>query len=607
MSILPEFNARTAPPSDVAKSFIPPEAHFASLLSGNHTLLLGPRGSGKTTLFKMLTVRALRVWNHPEAANYSKRLSFNAVFVPADTAWGKQIEAFDTVPGKSGGKEAAFILHTLRALVRAMREAVELGRSNPPAHLAHLAAELTAQQEERLVQLLREALRITPAISSLLGVELAFESLLDAMNSGVSTTEFNVDSMPSKISTIVAAFNGVTGDNDRRWALLFDEVEIAPPRIKAFLLGAMRSSDDRVIIKLALAPYMDDAGFERTAMSPQPLHDFQTIKLTYPNKSDAKRFSEELFRSTFSRLGFEIGDLSAIFSQPPEGIGFVARSTRHPGRKALPPAFISLAHKDVSFRNYMVERGLTSPGYVFNEPNVAQDIRKVLPIVVARDYYIRQFAGSQAVFHRSRKSKPLYAGFPSIIEVTEGNPRAILTLVTHLVQSLSSSLRSGIHPQKISTSLQSQAIARIELLLTSLLQVIPLDFQGIEAHKGLLGFVDQIGRAFENLLLRKPFRTDYVGAFMLNERVDPTIVSAVGKAVNAGALIHVPSEDSGPDILLRGLVGQRFRISYSLAPRYRLLLTLGDTTVLSKLLFEARGVDVRESQPSLLDDLEEDN
>jgi hypothetical protein len=607
MTVLPEFNARTAPSSDVAKSFIPPEDHFASLLSGNHTLLLGPRGSGKTTLFKMLTVRALRNWNHVEAPNYSRQLKFNAVFIPADTAWGKQIETFDEAPRRPGGKEAAFILHTLRALIRAMREAVDLGRSSPPAHLAHLAVELTTQQEEQLVRLLVDALRIAPVVSSLLGVELAFESLLDAMNSGVSTAEFNVDAMPSKISTIVAAFNGVTGDADRRWALLFDEVEIAPPRIKSFLLAGMRSSDDRIIVKLALAPYMDDAGFERTAISPQPLHDFQTIKLTYPNKHDAARFSEDLFRSTFARFGFEIDSLSAIFSHPPEGMGFVARSTRHAGRKSLPPAFASLALKDASFKRYIAARGLTSPTYIFNEANVAQDIRKVLPIVVARDYYIRQFTGSHVAFHRSRKSKPLYAGFPSIIEVTEGNPRAILTLVTHLVQGLSINLREDSHLQKIGTALQSQAIARIELLLTSLLQVVPLDFQGIEARKGLLGFVDEIGRAFETLLLRRPFRTDYVGAFTLNEQVDPAIVSAVGKALNAGALIHIPYEDSGPDILMRGLVGQRFRLSYSLAPRYRLLLTLGDTTSLSKLLHEARGVDVQEIQPSLLADLERDS
>lgn len=73
------------------------------------------------------------------------------------------------------------------------------------------------------------------------------------------------------------------------------------------------------------------------------------------------------------------------------------------------------------------------------------------------------------------------------------------------------------------------------------------------------------------------------------------------KALNAGAIIHVPHPESGPDTLLRGLRGQRFRLSYALASRYRLLLTLGDRVSLSKLLLEMRGVDIRNAQQTLFD------
>jgi hypothetical protein len=602
MTVLLEFNARPVPPSEVARSFIPPERHFAALLTRNHTLILGPRGSGKTTLLKMLTVRALRNWAHAKAEGYARQIGFNAVFIPADVAWGKQIEALEQGSENANRKEAAFVLHTLRALIHAMREAVDLARAGAPPHLQHLAVSLSASQEEGVVRLITGRLKIRPVINSLLGVENALESLLDEINSGESDQAFTVETLPSKVSIIVSAFNGTAGDDDRRWALLFDEMEIAPTRIKSFLLSSIRSFDERIIIKLALAPFMEDAGFERTPTSPQPLHDYQTIQLTYPNKEDAHQFSNELFLSTFLRLGYEVSSLSSVFALPPGGTGFGRRGTTK--RRDLPPEFLSLAQKDESFRSYMNERGLTSQKYKFVEANVAQDIRKVLPIVIARDYYIRRYERNHASFHRSRKSHVLYAGYPSIVDVTEGNPRAILTLVTPLVQDLNRSLKGGV-PRKISSALQSQAISRIELLLTSLLQVIPLDFGGFEPGKGLLDFVDQIGRAFENRLIRQPFRTDYVGTFVLDENVNRTIVSAVGKALNAGAIIHVPYPESGPDILLRGLIGQRFRLSYSLAPRYRLLLTLGDRLSLSKLLFEERGVSVKDDQTSLFEDIEE--
>ena len=241
----------------------------------------------------------------------------------------------------------------------------------------------------------------------------------------------------------------------------------------------------------------------------------------------------------------------------------------------------------------MTERNLFSPDYDFNEQNIAQDIRKVLPIVIARNFYIRRFEGGQVVANRSRKSHSLYMGYPSIIEITEGNPRAILTCVAPLARAIGQLGSSNDQPFSISVALQSQAIRRVELLLTSLLQVIPLDLGGFEPGKGLLDFVDQIGRAFEDRLLKGPFLTDYVGTFLLDTNVTPAVVSAVGKALYAGAIVHVPHSESGSDILLRGLRTQRFRLSYALASRYRLLLTLGDRISLSTLLLEMRDINIQ--------------
>jgi hypothetical protein len=120
--------------------------------------------------------------------------------------------------------------------------------------------------------------------------------------------------------------------------------------------------------------------------------------------------------------------------------------------------------------------------------------------------------------------------------------------------------------------------------------------------KGLLDFVDQIGRAFEDRLIKGPFVTDYVGTFVLDANVTEPVEAAVGKALNAGAIVHVPHPGSGPDAVLRGLRGQRFRLSYALAARYRLLLTLGDRVNLSKLLLEMRGVHLDNTQKMLFED-----
>ena len=143
MRIELEYNARSIPPADVARSFIPPSPHFGRLLARNHTLLLGPRGSGKTTLLKMLTARALNSWTHPDARTLAPQVTFNAAFVPADIAWGGQIDALGSLDFNSSRKDAAFVLHTLRAIIHAMREATELSRDGKiKPHAGHLAINL---------------------------------------------------------------------------------------------------------------------------------------------------------------------------------------------------------------------------------------------------------------------------------------------------------------------------------------------------------------------------------------------------------------------------------------------------------------------------------
>ena len=74
-SIFGAFNARWLTPEDVARSFVP-TTHFKALAKFQHSLLMGPRGCGKTTLLKMLTRPAQtvsareRVAVVPELAEY---------------------------------------------------------------------------------------------------------------------------------------------------------------------------------------------------------------------------------------------------------------------------------------------------------------------------------------------------------------------------------------------------------------------------------------------------------------------------------------------------------------------------------------------------------
>src|SRR5659263_62330 len=92
-NIFETYNARYLSIEEVAKSFIS-NRDFERLYQSSHSILMGPRGCGKTTLFKMLTPKALSVWNSDNAELHKSKINFWGIYIPADKQWDRQLKNF---------------------------------------------------------------------------------------------------------------------------------------------------------------------------------------------------------------------------------------------------------------------------------------------------------------------------------------------------------------------------------------------------------------------------------------------------------------------------------------------------------------------------------
>ncbi len=72
------FNAKAMPFAEIARTFVPPRK-FAELAGHWNAVLVGPRGSGKTTLFKMLSVQGLSAWTGDEAVSYRAGIDYSGI------------------------------------------------------------------------------------------------------------------------------------------------------------------------------------------------------------------------------------------------------------------------------------------------------------------------------------------------------------------------------------------------------------------------------------------------------------------------------------------------------------------------------------------------
>lgn len=585
-----EFNAKSLTPQEVARTFVPPSDVFERIVNKNNCILIGPRGSGKTTLFKMLTREALATWSSGVLENFSKGINFHSVFVPADRAWGAQLAAADagatSSPSGSRG-EAAFVIHTVIALVSSMREMRD--RQSLPEPLSALDVHIPLSLESDLASILSSTLGISAPVASLLGVELGLRSVLMRLDPRTGDESWpqwaEMSKLGHTISALITAFEGTVNPETRSWVFLFDELEIAPHSIKKMLITSLRGFDHRVSLKLALVPFMNDIRNFGDFKSPQPGNDFEMIPLTYPHKQDAANFSTDFALSLLSSAGIDRASIPALFGPSVFQVGRARMSAyvRSNSNDPVNKLFKDLAAKDDSFKAYLERRGLLGKSASMSEDERAATVRKVLPSVVSRDYFLREYRlkNDRPASFRPRKTPALYTGFPSILELAEGNPRLLLSLLLPMIREFNV-LREHNANARIPVEIQNSAIVRAQQTFIALIKTLPPSWPLGDTPRGLLPFIDQIGNGFEHRLYRQPFEADYIGSFSLPSHASDSLETAVGDALNAGALISLSETPS--DSTLTSLRGRVFRLSYMLAPRYRLPLTAGQSISLASLL-----------------------
>ena len=594
-SAFESFNARALAPEQVAQTFVPPAGQFKRLIRRAHTLVVGPRGSGKTTLLKMLQRPALAAWQHESAAEYRNRIDFAGVFVPTDISWSGQLTSLG---GRGTPADlsslfgiSAFSTHVLRALTTAMGNELQLG------HWVPVDERQPRLIEADLASAIADAWELSLPIASIRGLRAALTARLTELWSLASQENLrgeagrgerlasqrflHLDFLAASAEAIDIG-EAVVGPYSGRWALLFDELELAPTGIRDVLVGALRSTDDRFLFKLALSPYSDDLSFVASAERALEGHDYDIISLTYGHKKDALPFCSELFESLLRQRGLDgLSSAQVLGDSEFESLLENRRSNSTAYRPGSPQfrRLERLASSDASFRRYLRNKSIRLDRLedVAGDRRAAE-LRKVIGLAIVRDEFRvpddKAAAGLRRV--RTRKSRALYAGVPSLFEVTEGNPRVLIGLFTALLDQA--------HGGRVSAQLQARELDRTVSRYRALLRTIPLSAASPTLPRGVLGLLDDIGSALFQKIVLDEFTPDPIGSFIVDSHLDEARMEALGKALNAGAIIYVPDEQSQSEAVMGSLRGRRFRLSYLLAPYYRLPLRLDRELSLTQLL-----------------------
>ena len=606
-SIFESFNARALNPEQVARTFVP-SRQFEQLCKRCHTIVVGPRGSGKTTLLKMLQQPAIENWKHADADRIAGSIEFTGIFIGTDISWGQQLESLgygvldqDTHRRLS---IASFTTHVLRALILGIQNRVTLSTAQSARSFRRVS--LSENTEIEVVKSICSAWDITDTIPSLLALRQALtRRLLQIRTIANQEATLGEDGRPERIGGItflhlhflqaagyaIEIFDDAVDGKGSKWALLFDELELAPNWVQDELLRSLRSTDDRFLFKLALNPFTSNTYLLRTPTSPAPGQDFDQIPLWYAEKRDSYAFCNSLWHEMLSQ--HELPSVPAKkmlgasnFDTPYEEWRAFGTAYRPGSRWSR--RFASLAAKDKSFRIYLDSHNIDlNELHNLSESERAADVRKIAPVVAVRDFYRASDAAEKAVGRsRSRKSAILYSGAESLFAITEGNPRWFIGMMKHLLED------SAGEPT-ISPLRQADEMLNAAQRFSATLRTIPIDVTANTPMVGVLQLVRRIGRFFHTQTVKEDFRPEPPGSFTVDAHTPDYLLAILGQALNAGAIVYVPDDEG--QLILTSLRGKRFRLSYLLGPLYGFPIRLGKDVALSTILRwneESRSIDV---------------
>ncbi len=612
------YNARFLDPRTIARSFIVPHSVFTLLCKNENSLVIGPRGSGKTTLMKMLRPSALRAWRHEHKAEYLQSISFSAVYVASDSGWTNRLALIkpddDEFKIFEVLQNATFVTYLMTSMLDAVTEAAAIDDDDGD-ELQKFRLHLSNNKEGELSSELAKRWQLDVPFSSFRALRFALEdriSLIDNIYFQIATLEKKISlaqlgdhrflsiELVAAMKSFVTTVNHLCDEPDRIWAFCFDEVEILHPSFELSLLRSLRSTNEQKIrFKISASPFSKTQFRRADSTVPMGGHDFTPITLTYARKHESIRFSRQMLEALLKEAGLKASPYRLL-----------GNSTFEPSRpqdsdKKRPYAkggkrythLKELEDDDPAFASYLERRNINLEDVDAQAEDARAEIRKLIQIAEIRRQFgatnILKTPGGTIARYRSRKRiGDLYTGAESLLTICDGNPRWLIGLVRPLIDE-------ARRRNRVSRSAQARSISTAVARFLSLLTTIPFP-QNTRRQLPITKVIDEIGEFFFADITNRDFKTEPFLSFIVDDQLSDGEVDAIGAALNQGAFVFIPSQEN--EHCTGDIRNKRFRVSYLLCPRYKLPLMYGQPTRLSRVL---QRTNVRSTGQYTLSDLYE--
>lgn len=548
-------NARYLSYDEVADTFVETN-NYKRLLQPFHSLIMGPRGCGKTTMLKML---------NPIAASrkqYIKDMPFWGIYIPSDQQWKSQFDAIEyQFKDKLIAKKISKAIVNINVLiafcdtVEALWSLAEIseGADTFPffvdiVKLWQLESPIAPSLNEIIIRLRKYLMDIDYAVSNQdddlkfpYVCSVNFTNLLlsgiDAFEKTFYTKEFLSDK--------------------KRWAICLDEMEIAPEWLIEEVKRSMRSIDQRILFKITAVPTPALGTYNN--LDATEGNDFEIIRIWNYNQQtneDWIKFSDTMLQERIlEKNNIDFENISKKITS------IEVQHYQNDYRGAMNDLLSKLASVDSDFYRYLIKK----------EVDVSNiDISNIKKQKASFHYYTllqRLKIKQQAKISNAMSLYYVYMNPWLLREFCDGNPRSLVNFYNELNDLFSLSRNDNdklVNIPLFAQMLKNFCAVKVYNKL-AYQSMPPLDYKGTEfSYKQTLDIIGHY--LYSRLASAKYIPTPEMFFAIENEAFFPF----VKKALEVGAIILI--EDSSEYRGVRGNVPV-YRLNYGLLPYYHIVKT----------------------------------
>lgn len=558
------YNARHLKPSEVAESFIWSES-FDKLIQNGHTVILGARGCGKTTLMKMLTLPALYSWSDIRAEDIVNNIPFYAIYVSTDIYWDVKNQTYSSQLESFGNFSE--IISSF-----AVTSNVFTSLCDTFINLLHYEiVDNSEDKEQELCTLMIKAWKLSGTIPRLKFIKEALNERIDEVNQLIQNLILNNEgkdsffkeyfnlSFESSLEYIIPVFERIFCiQNKKKWALCFDELEFAPLWLQEKLFISLRSRKQYILYKLSASPILssDLEESQKKAYGPTAGNDVTIIKMW--SNSDNEQFSRRIIDSLLKKK-YNNNDSVTFFGRNKI---YNKEQDSYKTDSVFYKEMLELYKKDDGFVDFLKSRSVDINNIEFDSKE-QRDIlfRKIKPIVFYRNFYIDSNNRNNGLRLRSRKTNDLFSGIEVLVKICDGNPRWLISIVSAVLS------KSG--PNGANSTVQCDEIVNAANRFRNVISNIPT---GSNTSVSIAEIINKLGAFFSNQVLGSTFYMDPKTTIEVNiskSEVSDHVVDMIKKGVSQGAFILLDSKDDSFDYELRG---KKIKVSFLFFPLFKLPL-----------------------------------